>query len=80
MAGRKKATYEPHTIPTKITVTSRCAVKIRDNYYTMEACLEKQVINPETANMDAEWTAAFEEVNVAVDQQIKDTIDSFRNK
>lgn len=79
MATRKKATtYEPHTIPSKITVTSRCAIKIRDNYYTIEASAERQVVNPETADMDREWAVAFDEVNLVVDNQIQEITNSFK--
>lgn len=77
MATRKKATYEPHSVPTKITATSRCAVKIRDNYYTIEASEERSIIDTDGVDMDKEWAVLFDEVNYIVDGQIKETVESF---
>ena len=79
MATRKKAPYVSHTIPSKITATSRMAVKIRDNYYTIEATEERTIETVEGIDMDLEWTMLFDDLNDVVDMQLQDIVNTFKN-
>ena len=74
----KKEEYVSHAIPTEISATSRCAVKISDNYYTIEATEKRTISNTNGIDMDKEWTALFDEVNDIVDNQCQDIIKTFR--
>ena len=65
---------------TKISATSRCAVKLRDNYYTFEASEERTINNPENVNVEEEWSKLFEAVNEVIDLQIEDLMDAFKNQ
>lgn len=69
--------YEIKGIPTKITATSRSAIKIRDNYYTVEASEERSIPDSDV-NMEEEYDALFNEVNDVVDKQVKDIVDTFK--
>lgn len=70
--------YEVKGKTTKITATSRCAIKIRDNYYTIEASEERSIDEP--ADMEKEWQALFDSINDIVDGQIQDIADTFQRK
>lgn len=71
------AGYKVKGVPTKITATSRCAVKVKDNYYTIEASEERSI--PETdTDMGKEYEALFNEVNDVVDAQMQDIIKTFK--
>lgn len=80
MATKKKTEYVSHTSPKEISTTSRCAVKIRDNFYTIEASETKTINSTDGLNMDFEWKALFDEVNTIVDNQCEEIINSFDNK
>lgn len=70
--------YESKAIPVSIKATSRCAVKIRDNYYTIEATEERSIPNDAGVDMDAEWRMLFDSVNEIVDSQCQDIIKTFK--
>lgn len=66
---------------TMIRFTSRASIKIRDNYYTVEATEERIV--PEGAE-DIDWEAEkqmlWDAVNDECDMQIDDIKDTFSKK
>lgn len=66
--------YETKASITKMTATSRVAIKIKDNYYTIEYSEERTI--PDATDVDAELerTALFSDVNKTVDDQISDII------
>ena len=72
----RKAQYVTHTAPTVISATSRCAVKIRDNYYTIDAHEERTITEQEGLDLKAEWKMLFDELNSVVDNQIEEILDS----
>jgi hypothetical protein len=76
--AKKSTEYVSHAIPTEITATSRCAVKIRDNYYTIEATEKRSITNDEALDMDKEWKMLFDEVNAIVDDQCKEIVSTFK--
>lgn len=73
-------TNESKAIITKITATSRAAVKIRDNYFTIEYAEERSIPTDIEVDMDSERTILWDEVNRVVDDQIEDIINTYKNK
>ena len=72
--------YEVKSATTKITATSRIAIKIRDNYYTVEFSEERAVPNIPEVVLEEERTALFDDVNAIVDSQMEDIIKTFSAK
>lgn len=70
------ADYVSKAKTTKISATSRIALKIKDNYYTLEAIEERSIPQDETVDIDKEWQLLFDSVNNIVDAQAQDTIKS----
>ena len=66
---------------TSIKFTSRASVKIKDNFYTFEAVIEKECPKEYTEEeyIDAK-TKLWEEANAEVDGQINDIIEYLKNK
>ena len=73
--------YEPKAETSKIKFTSRCAIKIADNYYTVEAT-EERYIFPDMENVDLkeEWSALCDSVNSVVDAQAEEIVSTFKKK
>lgn len=71
--------YVSKAIPTKIMATSRVALKIKDNYYTVEYS-EERSINPDddSVDMEKERELLFDAVNNVVDEQAADIVNTFR--
>ena len=63
-------------ITTKISATSRVALRIKDNYYTIEFTEERAV--PEDCNLEEERTALWDAVNGSVDEQCEQILKTFR--
>ena len=61
---------------TTIKATSRVAVKIKDNFYTVEFSEERAV--PEDADLEEERTALWDAVNGSVDEQCEQILKTFR--
>lgn len=70
--------YESKAITTKISATSRVAIKIRDNYYTVEFSEERTIPDVEGINIDAEKALLFDSVNAIVDAQAEDIVKTFK--
>ena len=68
--------YEVKGRTTKITATSRCAIKIKDNYYTLELSEERVMPENEEIDLDKEYKALFDSINVEIDNQMQDVLDS----
>lgn len=66
--------YTPKAIVTKISATSRVAIKVRDNFYTVEYTEERAIPDVDGVDMDAERVALFDAVNGVVDAQAEDII------
>ena len=64
---------------TKITATSRVAVKIKDNYYTVEYS-EERALTPDMSDAEVEGARRklFDDVNAIVDDQANEIIQTFR--
>ena len=72
--------YEVKGISTKITATSRVAIKIKDNYYTVECSEERSIPDVEGVDIEKERQALFDDVNSTVDMQIEDIYNTFKKK
>ena len=72
--------YEVKGISTKITATSRVAIKIKDNYYTVECSEERSIPDVEGVDIEKERQALFDDVNATVDEQIEDIYNTFNKK
>lgn len=72
--------YESRATTTKITATSRVAVKINDNYYTVEMSEERELPFAEDINLDAERKLLWDAVNESVDNQVQDIREMFAKK
>ena len=72
--------YEPKGITTTIRATSRVAVKIRENYYTVEQMEERAIPDIEGIDLDAENKALWNSVNKQCDDQIEQIYDMVQNK
>lgn len=74
------ANYESKAIVTSIKATSRVAIKVRDNYYTIEYTEERAIPDVEGVNIEEEQNILFDSVNAIVDAQAEDIIKTFQNK
>lgn len=74
------ADYQSKAIVTNIKATSRVAIKIRDNYYTVEYTEERAIPDVEGVNIEEEQNILFDSVNAIVDAQAEDIIKTFQNK
>lgn len=72
--------YEVKGISTKITATSRVAIKLKDNYYTVECSEERSIPDVEGVDIEKERQALFDDVNSTVDMQIEDIYNTFNKK
>lgn len=70
--------YEVKAVPTTIKATSKCTVKVRDNYYSIEYTEERALPNFDDVDMEMERVHLFEDCNEIVDKQINDILDSFK--
>lgn len=70
--------YESKAKVTKISATSRSAVKIRDNYYTVEYTEERSIPDIEDVDLDAERSMLWNDVNATVDNQVEEIVKTFK--
>ena len=66
--------YTSKAIVTKISATSRVAIKVRDNFYTVEYSEERAIPDVDGIDIEAERVALFDAVNAIVDAQADDII------
>ena len=78
MASNTKKQYKSQAKITKITATSRGAVKIRDNYFTVEYSEERSIPDIEGIDMEQERKILWDEVNDVVDGQIQDIVKYYK--
>ena len=71
--------YTPKAIVTEITATSRVAIKVRDNFYTVEYSEKRAIPDVEGVDVEAERIALFDAVNGIVDTQAEDIIRTFQS-
>ena len=69
--------YELKGKTTRIVATSRGAIKIKDNYYTIECTEERSIPDPDDVNMEVEWSSLFDSINTVVDNQLGQVVGEF---
>lgn len=69
---------ESKAVVTKISATSRIALKIRDNYYTVEYLEERSLPDIPDIDVEAEREMLFEAVNSMVDTEADNILKSFK--
>lgn len=72
--------YESKAKTTKISYTSRASVKIKDNFYTVEATEERSIPDVDDINMVEEWKALCIAVDAIVDNQCEEIVKTFSVK
>lgn len=70
--------YESKAVVTKISATSRIAIKVRDNFYTVEYSEERTIPDIEEIDVEKERIALFDDVNAVVDEQADDILKTFQ--
>lgn len=71
--------YTSKAIVTNIKATSRTAIKIRDNYYTVEYTEERSIPDVDGVDIEKERTLLFDAVNSVVDDQAEDILRTFQS-
>jgi hypothetical protein len=71
-------TYVSKAVVTEISATSRVAIKVRDNFYTVEYTEKRAIPDVEGVDIDAERIALFDAVNGIVDAQADDILRTFQ--
>ena len=66
--------YIPKAVVTEISATSRVAIKVRDNFYTVEFTEKRAVPDAEGIDIEKERIALFDAVNGIVDAQAEDIL------
>lgn len=80
MAAAKSKKYVAKATPTKIVATSRAAIKIKDNYYTIEYSEERSLPTDVEYDLESEKTILWDEVDKTVDDEIRAIFDAYRTK
>lgn len=70
--------YESKAIVKTIKATSRIAIKVRDNYFTVEYSEERDIPQTEDVNIDAERKLLFDDVNAVIDNQAYEIQETFK--
>lgn len=72
--------YESKATVNKISATSRVAIRLKDNYYTVEYSEERTIPDVDGVILKEERAALFDAVNAVVDAQAEDIVRSFSKK
>ena len=72
--------YESKATVTKISATSRVAIRLKDNYYTVEYSEERTIPDIDGVILKEEREALCDAVNAVVDAQAEDIVRSFSKK
>lgn len=70
--------YESKAKVTEINATSRVAIKIRDNYYTVEYSEKRSIPEVEGVDIEAERGLLWNDVNATVDNQANEILKTFQ--
>lgn len=71
--------YESKAKVVEIQAVSRVALKIKDNFYTVEYTEKRSIPDEEDVNIEAERKALWDDVNAVVDDQANDIKRCFSN-
>ena len=76
-AQKRMLPEEKRVEVTLMKATSRMAIKIRDNFYTIEYTEERSVPSGMEIDLEEEKMKLFDSVNSTVDKQVEDIVRSF---
>ena len=65
-------------VTTSIKATSRVAIKVRDNFYTVEFSEERAVPDSADINLEQERAELWDAVNGSVDEQCEQILKTFK--
>jgi hypothetical protein len=74
------ADYESKAIVTSIRATSRVALKIHENFYTVEHSEERSIPDVEGVDVEKERQILWDDVNAIVDTQADDILAMLQKK
>ena len=77
-AQKRMLPEEKRVEVTSMKATSRMAVKIRDNFYTIEYTEERSVPSGMEIDLEEEKMKLFDSVNSTVDKQVEDIVRRFK--
>lgn len=81
MAAKKKAEYQLKGVTSMISVTSRAAVKVRDNFYTIEYHEERTFpVDVPDIDMEKERKLLWDACNTEIDKQVDDIFEMVLKK
>lgn len=69
---------ESKAVPVTIKATSRVAIKIKDNFYTVEYSEERMIPDDRTIDMEFERNVLWDDVNKTVDDQCAEILKTFK--
>lgn len=79
MATKKKtAEYESKAKTTKISISSRASVKVRESYYTVEYSEERAIPDVDGVDIQKERQLLWDACNTEVDTQIEDILKNLK--
>ena len=78
--ARTKKEYISKAKTVSIRFTSRASTKIRDNYYTVEACEERIIPDVPDIDIEMEKKLLWDSVNSECDKQIDDIWQEFKER
>lgn len=73
-----KEKYIQKAITTTIKANSKCTVKLKDNFYSIEFSEERIVPELEGVDLEKERLLLWDDVNAVVDEQINDILKTFK--
>ncbi len=69
--------YKVKGVTTKIQAVSRCAISIKDNWYTIELTAERTLPEDDSVDVNEEYKDLFNSINDEVDRQMGEIINTF---
>ena len=78
MPRAKKAEYVSKAVTTKIAISSRASVKVRESYYTVEYTEERAISDVTGVDIDQERKLLWDTCNGEVDNQIEDILKNMK--
>ena len=75
---KRKELHNQRVQTTMIRATERMAVKIRDNYYTLELTEERSIPNNPNIDLEEEKSRLFESVKTSLYKEVEELVDGLR--
>ena len=75
---RKKAEYKSKAVTSKIAISSRASVKVRESYYTVEYTEERAFLDAVGVDIEKERQMLWDTCNEEVDKQIEDILKNLK--